>query len=80
MINHDLEKILQPVWQGSMVYHESLMFVPDARTGEIQPGRLLYEPNEIILVRSADFMVEYRQDRDYQVIGNHTAPSIYNRG
>lgn len=65
-----LEQALLPAWQGEIVYNESVMFVPDPRSGEIGPGHLLYEPDEVLHVYSANMQTQYCRGVDYEVEGN----------
>ena len=58
------EAYLQPIWEGGVVYHESVMPLegPDGSMGDIA---LLYEASEIISVRSSDLRTEYVPGVDY---------------
>lgn len=50
---------LLPVWQGTEVYNETVMFVDE------QKVPLLYKVDQIISVRSSDLKTEYVQGEDY---------------
>lgn len=63
----DIAVAMEPIWKGNVVYHESLLFVPDAKTGQLLPCRLLYPPIEILRVCSGDFSVEYQEGVDYRL-------------
>ena len=63
---YTLEAYMQPVWQGDIVYNETLMFIEDA-DGNIPPAPLLYTPAEVLSVRSFDLATEYTPDVDYIV-------------
>ena len=60
------EAYLKPVWEGGLVYHESVMPLeaPDGSTQDIQ---LLYEASEILSVRSSDLQTEYLRGTDYEL-------------
>ena len=57
---------LRPVWEGGIVYHESVMPLeePDGSMNDIQ---LLYVASEIISVRSSDLRTEYVWGVDYEL-------------
>ena len=55
--NHETYTI--PIWEGSVVYNETVMFV-----GE-KEAPLLYYPDKIIAVLSYDLKTEYREGVDY---------------
>ena len=57
---YDLNSYMTPIWEGNTVYNESVMFV-----GKDDKAPLLYTPSEIISVRSADLLTEYREGIDY---------------
>ena len=61
----DLARCIKPVWEGDSVYAESVMFVPNPVTGEIDPAPLLYKPVEIQSMCSADGSVVYEEGVDY---------------
>ncbi len=58
---------IHPVWEGNTVYNETLMFVPNAKTGKIDPAPLLYKPDKVLEVRSADLSKLYKEGADYTV-------------
>ncbi len=66
---YTLEAYMQPVWQGDIVYNETLMFVED-ENGNVPPAPLLYKPDEVISLRSFDLATEYVPGEDYTVDGN----------
>lgn len=66
---YTLQAYMQPVWEGDIVYNETLMFVEDA-SGNVPPAPLLYKPDEIISLRSFDLNTEYIQGVDYNVNEN----------
>ena len=65
MTEQDLEKALHPVWEGSLIYDESVMFYPDGESGTVMPAPLLYEPAEIFRVCSMDHSILYEPEKDY---------------
>lgn len=56
---YNLETYTLPIWEGNIVYNETLMFV-----GE-KEAPLLYYPDEIIAVLSSDLKTEYQEGVDY---------------
>lgn len=57
--------MLHPVWEGDIVYAESVMFVPNPKTGVVEPAPLFYPAEEILSVTSSDFMIKYKKNSDY---------------
>ena len=57
---YDLAVYMKPIWQGSVVYNETVMFV-----GQNNKAPLLYKATEIVSVRSYDLETEYEEDVDY---------------
>lgn len=60
---YDLDIYMKPLWQGDVVYNETLMFV-----GKEDFAPLLYPAVEIISVRSYDLKKEYVRGVDYEYI------------
>lgn len=58
---YDLDAYVSPIWEGDVVYNETLMFV-----GE-NSAPLLYMPEQVISVRSFDLETEYIEGVDYKV-------------
>ena len=58
---YDLDIYMKPLWEGDVVYNETLMFV-----GEEDCAPLLYPAVEIISVRSYDLTKEYVCGVDYK--------------
>lgn len=58
---YDLDIYMKPLWDGDVVYNETLMFV-----GEEDRAPLLYPAVEIISVRSYDLTKEYVPGVDYE--------------
>lgn len=51
------ERSMQPFWQGTTMYNESILMV--SHDGGIPEGKLLFQPTEILSVRSARLDQEY---------------------
>ncbi|WP_457791621.1 SGNH/GDSL hydrolase family protein [Anaeromassilibacillus sp. SJQ-5] len=64
---YNLDAYMTPVWKGGVVYNESVMFFPNAKTGKLDPAPLLYKPDKILSVRSSDLKTEYKEGVDYVV-------------
>ena len=60
---YDLNTYMSPVWDGRVVYNETVMFV-----GMDDTAALLYTPDEILSVRSYDLKTEYVKGKDYDVV------------
>ncbi len=58
----DLDTWLRPIWKGSVVHNETVMFL-----GEDDKVPLLYTPDRIISVRSYELDVEYTEGADYKL-------------
>lgn len=63
---YTLGAYMTPVWEGDIVYNETLMFVEN-EDGSLDPAPLLYELEEIISLRSFDLLTEYESGIDYTV-------------
>ena len=59
----DLNSYMTPVWDGRVVYNETVMFV-----GMDDQAALLYTPDEILSVRSYDLKTVYEQGKDFDVV------------
>jgi len=57
---------LKPIWEGSVVYHESVMPMEEP-DGSIRDVQLLYRASDILSVRSSDLQTEYAQGVDYEL-------------
>ena len=62
--SYDLKTYLYPLWEGRAVYNETLWFAPD----NVAP--LLYEPEQVLSVRSYDLQTTYTENVDYVVDGD----------
>lgn len=69
--SYNLEAYITPIWENNVVYNESLMFVPNPVTKEIDPAPLLYTPDEILAVQSSDYSLQYKEGFDYRIENNH---------
>ena len=63
----DIEKIIAPVWDTDIIYDEFLMM---HEVGGVASAPLLFVPEYVISVTSADKTKEYEEGRDYTVQGN----------
>ena len=64
---YNLDTYLTPVWKNKVVYNESIMFFPNAKTKEYDPAPLLYTPTKVLSVRSSDLKTEFKEGVDYVV-------------
>ena len=66
LARYDNDRYMQYYWENEIMYNESAMVVKNA-DGSLEPIKLLYKPNQIISVRSADLMVKYEEGIDYRL-------------
>lgn len=59
----DLNTYMTPIWDGRVVYNETVMFV-----GMNDKASLLYTPDEILSVTSYDLKTTYEKGKDYDVV------------
>lgn len=64
---YNMDHLWADVWNGNSIINETLLFVPDPKTGETLPCRLLCAPDTIFRVCSPDGNVDYVSDLDYVV-------------
>ncbi len=60
------EDYLAPIWEGDIVYDESVMPLSNA-DGTIDPIQLAYDIDEIVSVKSANLLVTYEAGKDYTI-------------
>lgn len=65
---YDTALFTEKIWEGKTVYYETICFEQD-KNGLISNASLLYEPDQIIAVRSADMTVTYAEGSDFTVDG-----------
>jgi hypothetical protein len=61
---YNLDEYLKPLWEGSVVYDESVMVVRD-NFGNVPLQPLAYKATRIISVKNAALTVEYFEGTDY---------------
>ena len=64
---YDLEAYTLPLWEGNVVYQESLWLVEN-KDGSVSDAQLLYPATQIISVRSSDLRTEYKEGVDYTLV------------
>jgi len=64
---YSFEQLMTPVWEGDMIIDESLTMV---EKNGISEAPLLFVPDEILSVTSADKTIEYYQEKDWTVNKN----------
>ena len=65
---YDNEKYLQYYWESPIIYNESAMVIRN-KDDSLDSVKLLYTPEEIISVRSADLQTKYEEGVDYEFTG-----------
>lgn len=66
---YQLDIFTQNMFSGDMVYYDSICFAEQA-DGSVSDGVLLFTPDQILSVRSADLKTVYEEGTDYTVEGN----------
>ena len=66
LARYDNDRYMQYYWENTIVYNESAMVVKNA-DGSLDAIKLLYQPKQIISVRSADLTVKYEEGIDYRL-------------
>lgn len=61
---YNLDEYLIPLWEGNIVYDESIMVVRN-RNGSISLQPLAYKATKIISVKNAALTVTYVEGTDY---------------
>lgn len=61
---YDLERYMTPIWEGNVVYNESVALLLN-EAGDFDPITLTYDATEIVSVRSARLDKLYVQGKDY---------------
>jgi hypothetical protein len=65
---YDVVKIMNPIWEGTTSYMESVLVVEN-EYGGIDPISLLYPIEEIVKVQNAELTKTYQMGVDYTVSG-----------
>ncbi|MBQ4066509.1 MAG: InlB B-repeat-containing protein, partial [Clostridia bacterium] len=65
---YEYDKYTSPLWKGNIVYNEAVYPVKDKSGNSVYT--LMYTPDEITSVYSADFSSRYYEGIDYTVSGN----------
>ncbi len=64
---YTFEQLMAPIWDTGIVYDESLTMIGKNGVAE---APLLFEPEAILSVTSADKTVEYEEGKDWEIRGN----------
>ncbi len=64
-VSWDMERLLQPLWQGNEVYRES--FMPVRAPEEALQVPLLYQPETVTELWNAEMTTRYEPERDYRI-------------
>lgn len=64
---YNFEQLMTPIWDTEIIYDESLTMV---RENCIAEAPLLFEPEEILSVTSADKTMEYEEGKDWEICGS----------
>ena len=66
--NYNNDFFTKKIWEGETVYYETICFEED-ENGKISNAKLLYEPDEIIALRSADMKTSFIKGKDFEISG-----------
>jgi lysophospholipase L1-like esterase len=64
----DLNQYMRPFWQSDTIYNETVLLY--SVNGKPAEGNLLYQPDQILSVKSFDLHTNYTQGKDYSLVGN----------
>ena len=64
---YSFEQLMTPIWDTEIIYDESLTMV---RENGIAEAPLLFEPEQILSVTSADKTMEYEEGKDWEIFGS----------
>jgi lysophospholipase L1-like esterase len=64
----DLDQYLRPFWSSDTIFNETVLLY--SAGGQAAKGRLLYQPDEILSIKSFDGKVTYEKGTDYNPDGN----------
>ncbi len=64
---YNFEEYIQPVWEGTTVYNETVLMLKD---DGLPKASLLYTPDKILSVKSPDLSIIFEEGKDYTVNGN----------
>ncbi len=64
----DLDRYMRPMWNTDTIFNETVLLY-STNTGAAN-GKLLYQPDQILSVKSFDLKKTFIQDKDYRVIQN----------
>jgi len=64
---YTFEQLMKPVWKTDVIYDEALTFIKE---DGVAKAPLMFEPDEIFSVTSADKTKVYKEGADYTVCGN----------
>ncbi len=71
-INHpvqvDLDQYMRPFWKSDTIYNETVLLY--SVNGQPAEGRLLYQPDAVLSVKSFDLQTNYTTAKDYNLEGN----------
>lgn len=64
----DLDQYLRPFWSSDTIFNETVLLY--SAGGQAAKGRLLYQPDKILSIKSFDGTVAYEKGTDYHLDGN----------
>jgi len=64
----DLDQYMRPFWQSDTIYNETVLLY--SVNGKPAEGKLLYQPDRILSVKSFDLHTTYTSGKDYSLNGN----------
>lgn len=64
----NLDQYMQPLWRSDTIYNETVLLY--SANGKSAEGKLLYQPDQVLSVKSFDLHTKYTQGKDYSLNGN----------
>ena len=64
----DLDQYMRPFWNSDTIYNETVLLY--SSNGKPAEGKLLFQPDKILSVRSFDLHTTYTSGKDYSLNGN----------
>ncbi len=64
----NLDQYMRPFWKADTIYNETILLYSD--NGQPAKGRLLFQPDKILSVKSFDLKTTFTEGKDYNLTGN----------
>lgn len=64
----DIDQYMRPFWHSDTIYNETVLLF--SLNGNVADGKLLYQPDHILSVKSFDLTTDFIEGKDYALKGN----------